>query len=355
MAKILVMGAGSAQSNGVINCLINVENPEEVIGAGSEPTDLIFASCEKKYLIPHSTSPEYKNALLKLLNLEKPDFMHFQHDQELFVASAFRDEILATGTKLFIPDHETIDLCVDKYKSYLKFKEAGIIVPRNIMVHHMDDLKNAFLALGNEDGVLWLRSTDIGGGGLGSLPTNDFEFAKHWIEKYDGWGKFVAAELLTPDSVTWLSIWYDGELVVGQGRTRKGWSLAGRTISGVTGITKVGQTCSNAEIAEIAIRSVKAVSEKPHGIYAVDMTYDKNGVANPTEINIGRFFTTVQFFKEAGLNMPEILKDIAVYNKLPNLKKKINPLPEGLLWLRSMDKEPMLVTSEKIAEKIIQL
>ncbi len=355
MAKILVMGAGSAQSNGVINCLLNVKNPEEVIGAGSEPTDLVFASCEKKYLIPHSTSPEYKKKLLKLLNFEKPDFMHFQHDQELFIASAFRDEILATGTRLFIPDHETIDVCVDKYKSYLKFKEAGITVPENIIINHEDDLKESFIALGNEDGAIWLRSTNIGGGGLGSLPTNDFEFAKNWIGKYDGWGKFVAAELLTPDSITWLSIWHDGELVVGQGRIRKGWSLAGRTVSGVTGITKVGQTCSNNEIAEIAIHSVKAVSEKPHGIYAVDMTYDKKGIANPTEINIGRFFTTVQFFKEAGLNMPEILKDIAIYNKFPELDKKINPLKDDLLWLRCMDKEPMLITSDEIFRNIIHL
>ena len=225
------MGAGSAQSNGVINCLLNVKNPEEVIGAGSEPTDLVFASCEKKYLIPHSTSPEYKKTLLKLLNIEKPDFMHFQHDQELFIASAFRDEILAIGTRLFIPDHESIDICVDKYKSYLRFKEAGIIVPKNILINHEADLNEAFTKLGNDNGAIWLRSTKIGGGGIGSLPTNDFEFAKHWIGKYDGWGKFVAAELLTSDSVTWLSIWHDGELVVGQGRIRKGWSLAGRTVS----------------------------------------------------------------------------------------------------------------------------
>ena len=355
MAKILVMGAGSAQSNGVINCLLDVENPEEVVGAGSEPTDLVFASCKRKYLIPHSTHPEYKKALFKLLDLEKPDFMHFQHDQELFIASAFRDEILATGTKLFIPDHDAIATCVNKYKSYLRFKEAGITVPKNILINHEDDLKEALAKLGNDNGTIWLRSTKIGGGGIGSLPTNDFEFAKHWIEKYGGWGDFIAAELLSPNSVTWLSIWYNSELVVGQGRIRKGWSLGDRTLSGVTGITKVGQTYSNNEIAEIAISTVKAVSETPHGVYAVDMTYDKKGIANPTEINIGRFFTTVQFFKEAGLNMPEIVKDIAIYNKFPELHKKINPLPEGLLWLRCMDKEPMLTSQDEIYGRIIQL
>jgi carbamoyl-phosphate synthase large subunit len=355
MAKILVMGAGSAQSNGVINCLLGVRNPEEVIGAGSEPFDLVFASCVKKYLIPHSTSPKYKEVLLKLLDIEKPDFMHIQHDQELLIASAFRDEILSRGTKLFIPDHETIETCVNKYKTYLKFKEAGITVPKNIMINNENDLKEAFTELGNEDGKIWLRSTKIGGGGIGSLPTNDYEFAKHWIIKYDGWGKFIAAEMLTPDSVTWLSIWHEGELVVGQGRIRKGWTFAGMTVSGITGITKVGQTYSDEKVSQVAINSVKAVSEKPHAVYAVDMTHDKNGIPNPTEINIGRFFTTVQFFKEAGLNMPEIYKDIALYNKFPELDKKMNPLKDGLLWLRCMDKEPILTTLGEIYENIIHL
>jgi len=66
MAKILIMGAGSAQSEGVINCLLDVKNPEEVIGAGSEPTDLIFCRAKRKYLVPHSLEKNYKESLLQL-------------------------------------------------------------------------------------------------------------------------------------------------------------------------------------------------------------------------------------------------------------------------------------------------
>ena len=54
------------------------------------------------------------------------------------------------------------------------------------------------------------------------------------------------------------------------------------------------------------MRSVRAVSAVPHGIFGVDFAYDKDGVPNPTEINISRFFTTVRFFTEAGVNFPEI-------------------------------------------------
>lgn len=348
MAKILVMGAGSAQANGVINCLLDCQTPEDVIGAGCEPTDLVFASCKRKFLIPHSTAENYREKLLKLLAREKPDLIHFQHDMELFIASGFRDDILAAGTRLYIPDHQTIETCVYKQKSYQKFRDAGITVPENLIINRFEDLKAAFDQLGDDDGRIWLRSTGIGGGGLGSLPTNDLEFARRWIDSNEGWGDFSAAEMLTPRSVTWLSIWYKGELVVGQGRIRRGWSHSSRAVSGVTGVTKVGCTYSKDDISDIAIRSVNAVSKVPHGVYGVDMTYDRNEIPNHTEINIGRFFTTVEFFKQAGLNMPEILKDIAVYDKFPELKTRINPLENNLLWLRAMDHAPVLVADSKL-------
>jgi len=117
-------------------------------------------------------------------------------------------------------------------------------------------------------------------------------------------------------------------------------------------VTKIGQTYSNSEVDRISIETIKAVSNKPHGIFGVDMTYDKNGIPNPTEINISRFFTTILFFTEAGLNMPEIFKDIVLYNEFPMLSKKINPLPDGLMWLRSMDRKPMLATESEIVKKI---
>jgi carbamoyl-phosphate synthase large subunit len=355
MKKILIAGAGGAPSEGVINSLLKSNKKEVILGMGSEPTDLVLSNAEKKYYIPYADSDDYKKSLLLLLNEVKPDLIHFQNDLEIFHASKFRDEIHACGVKTFMPDHEVIDTCVHKYKTYLKCKDAGITVPTNYLINDEDDLKRAFSDLADEKGNIWLRASSIGGGGKGALPTNDFVFAKGWLDRYKGWGDFVAAEMLSPDTVTWLSIWHEGELVVAQTRIRKGWTHGNRTVSGVTGVTKVGQTYSNAEVDRISIETIKAVSSKPHGIFGVDMTYDKNGIPNPTEINISRFFTTVLFFTEAGLNMPEIFKDIALYNEFPELQAKINPLEDGLLWLRGMDTKPLLMKSEEVVKNIKNL
>jgi hypothetical protein len=353
--KILIAGAGGAPSEGVINSLLKSKKKEQIVGMGSEPTDLVLSNATEKFYIPYSNSKEYESKLLELLKSERPDLVHFQNDLEIYYASLLRDEIHKIGVKTFMPSHEVIDTCVHKYKTYLKCRDAGIKVPVNILLNNETDLIRAFSELANKDGKIWLRSTSIGGGGKGALPTNDSTFAKGWIDRHNGWGDFVAAEMLTPDTVTWLSIWHEGELVVAQTRLRKGWTHGNRTVSGVTGVTKVGQTYSNSEVDRISIETIKAITNKPHGIFGVDMTYDVNGIPNPTEINISRFFTTVLFFTEAGLNMPEIFKDIILYNEFPTLNKKINPLEDGLMWLRGMDTQPKLMTDVDIRKNIKNL
>lgn len=355
MKKILIAGCGGAPSEGVVNSLLQCNKRDEVIGMGSEATDLILSNSKRKYVVPYADAPNYETELLKILNHEKPDLVHFQNDLEIFEASKIRNKILATGTQLFMPTHEVIDTCVNKHKTYLKWVDAGVKVPQNIFLNNEDDLKEAFSKLADKSGKIWLRASSIGGGGKGALPTNDYDFGKRWIDRFQGWGDFVAAEMLTADTVTWLSIWVEGELVVAQTRIRKGWTHGNRTLSGVTGVTKVGQTYSNETVTSVAIDSIKAVDIKPHGIYGVDMAYDTNGFPKPTEINISRFFTTVLFFTEAGLNMPKIFKDIILYNEFPLLKKKINPLPDGLLWLRGMDTKPKLMFEEELHKELISL
>ena len=241
--KILIAGAGGAPSEGVIKSLLKSKKNEIIIGMGSEPSDLVLSKASRKYYVPYANDIGYEDALMQILNCEKPDLIHFQNDLEIFHASKIRDKIHKLGTKTFMPAHDVIDICVHKYKSYLKFVEAGIKVPRNILVNNADDLEEAFSKLADSQGKIWLRAASIGGGGKGAIPTNDYNLAKSWIDRNNGWGDFLAAEMLTASTVTWLSIWFEGELIVAQTRKRTGWVHGNRSASGVTGVTKVGQTC----------------------------------------------------------------------------------------------------------------
>ena len=353
MSTILIAGAGGAPSEGVIRSLMQGKGNERIIGMGAEPADLVLSLASKKFYVPYADSPDYAPRLFEIIAREQPDLVHFQNDLEIYHASLLRDELLDRGAKLFMPEHSVIETCVHKFRSYEAFRDAGIPVPRGMMIRSKDDLQAAFAELGDKAGRIWLRSTSIGGGGKGAIPTNNLDLAAGWIDHYRGWGQFMAAEMLTQATVTWLSIWHEGELIVAQSRKRQGWIHGNRSISGVTGVTKVGVTVDDAAATETAIAAIRSVANRPHGIFGVDMAYNQEDIPMPTEINISRFFTTVLFFTAAGLNMPEIFKDIALYGKFPKLPKKINPLRAGLRWFRGMDTAPRLMTAAQAEGEVI--
>jgi predicted ATP-grasp superfamily ATP-dependent carboligase len=299
-----------------------------------------LADVEEKHVVPNAVDPEYPQAILQLLQKTQPDFLHVQHDFEVRAISGIRDKLQELGVKLFIPASSTIENCVDKYKSYSIWKKAGIKVPETLLLRSPEDLRLAFEKFRP---TVWIRCTE-GGGGRGALPAENFDFAQLWIDHFRGWGEFTASEYLTPHSVTWLAIWYEGQLVVGQTRRRRSWAFGSRTLSGVTGVTEIAETYSNPIVDRVAQEAIFAVDAKPHGVFGVDMTYDKEGFPNPTEINVGRFFTTSYFFTKAGLNMPEIYCNLALEVEFPNLESNINPLPDGLVWIRGMDAEPVLTS-----------
>lgn len=344
MARIHVGGAGGAPSNGFIRSLRESGRGDYLIGTSCDVSDLFLANVDERYPVPAASDPAYEKSLMAMLGKTKPDFIHVQNDYEVRAVSRIRAQIESLGVKHFLPAVETIENCVDKEKSYQIWQRAGLPVPKTMLLHGPDDLRKAFDRYGE---TIWVRAIE-GGGGRGALPANNYEFAKVWIDRYKGWGAFTASELLTKDTVTWLSIWHQGELVVAQSRRRLSWNFGNRTLSGVTGITGVGETYSSEAVDQISQQAILTIDTKPHGIFAVDMTYDTSGVPNPTEINIGRFFTTHYFFTKAGLNMPKIYCDIALDGRFPSSLKRINPLPDGLLWIRGMDVEPVLTTRTEL-------
>jgi carbamoyl-phosphate synthase large subunit len=332
-AKIYVGGAGGAPSNNFLGALRMSARNYQLVGGCSSPTDLFLADVDRGYLVPNANDPGYRERLLEVLAAERPDLLHVQHDYEVLAVSEMRDDIHALGVRTFLPDQQTVRDCVDKFASYVRWAEAGVPAPRTLRVDSEDDLRRAFAELGPR---VWLRAT-TGGGGRGALPTDNFDLARLWIDRFDGWRNFTAAECLTPQTVTWSSLWQDGRLVVAQTRRRRSWSFSDRTLSGVTGVTAVGETDADADVDAVALAAIGAIDAVPNGIFSVDMTLDAEGRPRVTEINISRFFTTIQFFAAAGLNLPEIYCELGLQGRSIWEGATLNPLPKGLLWIRGMD------------------
>ncbi len=348
MIRVLVTGAGGSPAIGFVRSLQSASEEYYTIGFDTNPYTLQRAETNERYLIPSVSDPDYLPVVLEILHKTQPDLFHVQISAEMIGISGMRDQL---PCKTYLPSHQTILTCEDKFASFTAWKKAGIKVPETMIINNPEELQMAFSKFGPK---LWLRFTS-GSAGRGALPTSDFEEARLWIEFRKGWGKFSAAECLENQTITWQSIWKDGELLVAQGRKRLYWEFANRVPSGVTGITGTGVTVSDPVVDDIALKSILAIDPKPNGVFGVDLTYDRNGIPNPTEINIGRFFTTHQFFTRAGLNMPHIFVMAGLEKPIPHISKKINPLTPGLAWVRGMDILPVLTTETAIENSKLEL
>lgn len=341
MKRILITGAGGSPATNFVRSLKAADEKIFLVGTDCDKYYMCRAETDEKYLVPKATDEDYIDVLNYIIKNHKLEFLHVQNDVEMLVISKNRDKL---QIKTFLPDHKTIEICLDKFESYKRWKNAGIKQPETMIINNEHDLQTAFDKFGKK---IWIRDT-YGAGGRGSIAVDDFKMAKAWIDFEKGWGKYTAAECLKPNSVTWQSIWKDGKLIVAQGRKRLYWELAKLAPSGVSGATGGGMTISDPILDKVAQKAILAIDEKPNGIFSVDLTYDNEGHPNPTEINIGRFFTTHEFFTKAGLNMPYIFTKLAYNEELPPITKKINPLKEGLVWIRGIDFIPVLTDLETV-------
>lgn len=337
--NILVLGIGGSAAANFVRALRMSNEEFYIVGTDSNKYYLQRSEADKSYLIPSCRAENYVSALKDVVDRERIDFIHTQNDSEIAIISENREEFLG---KLFLPKKETIRICQDKYRSYLCWKN-NVPQPEKFLVRDELELRDAWENLSGD--FKWIREIS-GAGGRGSLKTSDCREAIAWINKHDGWGRFEVSEYLSDRSITWSSIWKNGELIVAQGRKRLYWELSANTPSGVTGSTGGAVTTADETLDEIAEASILAIDKKPNGIFSVDLTYDKNNIPNATEINVARFFTTILFFAEAGLNMPLIYVKL-FFNAEAMIENKYNPIKDNYAWIRGIDFLPKLLTPDQ--------
>ncbi len=345
MKKILVLGCGGSAGINFIKSLRLSKEKIKIVGADTNKYYLEMSPVDKRYLIRHKKGEElnYINKINKVIELEDIEFIHAQPDPEVKIISDYRQKLNA---KVFLPSKKAINISQDKWLTYQTLEKARVPVAKTFKLSDEVSLKEVFIEI---DGTVWLRA-NRGAGGRASLPVDNFESAKAWVNywSYRGlrWGNFLASEKLDGREVSWVSIWYKGKLICSQGKERLEWVQSGLSPSGVTGTTAIQKTVHNDRVNKIAIDTVKTLDSKPNGIYVVDTKENKSGIPCVTEVNPGRFFTTSLFFSTIGINMPLIFVKLAYGERIPNVSL-INNTPADIYWVRIPDGGPVMIKNNK--------
>ncbi len=91
---------------------------------------------------------------------------------------------------------------------------------------------------------------------------------------------------------------------------------------------------------------MRALDDRPNGVYFVDLKEDGAGRPCVTEINAGRCGTTVHFYTEAGFNFPWLLCRLAAGEAVAPLADPHRAVELDLYWVRTLDCGPVLVRGD---------
>ena len=160
----------------------------------------------------------------------------------------------------------------------------------------------------------------------------------YWRRRDAGDDVWLAHEYLPGRNFNWTSIWRHGELLAAASGERLKYFLAQVAVSGITGNVSHCQLIDSAEITPIASQAVRLADERPHGIYAVDLKEDAQGIPKITEINARQAFRPL-LYTQGGINFSEVFVKAMLWGN--DSKFAPSAIKVGLEMVRGMDFEPM--------------
>jgi len=342
--RVLFTQAGGRIGLGFARSLRAAPEPTHLIGVDSNEFHLHRAVADERYLVPRAAHPTYLAILQSIVEETRPDLVWVQHEDEILAVARDPGRIRA---RTFLPDARTIAACQDKMTSSKTWERSGVPTPRSMMMNGPEDVALAFGEIGPH---LWLRAVK-GVAGSGSLPADDVEKAATWIDLHKGWGRFMAAERMTGESVSCEYVWKRGRLLAAQCKKRLFWEFPNLTLSGISGVCGAHEFVSNPTAVDLGVQAIQTVDPEPNGAFGVDMIYDGEGCLKVTEVNAGRFFSGGSLHLQVpGFNLPYLALRAALDEPLPRDLPHVDSLPAGIVVIQGVSVEPIVTTTSAVRE-----
>jgi len=185
-----------------------------------------------------------------------------------------------------------------------------------------------------------------------SCLAKDWKSLSHWIGFHWEQGidtDFVVEEYLPGRDFCFMSLWKEGSLITSMVRERLSW-VGHRTV-GTGGTSKLNRVVHLEAANREALAAIRAITQRPHGIFCVDLKGDEHGIPKPTEINC-RFTTNVHYLTLASVkfgkpewNFPWLAGRIMLGEQFPRCRE-LDALPSNLWFTKNVDMGYTIVQDE---------
>jgi biotin carboxylase len=340
MHKILVTAAGGIAGVNFTRA-VDLDGEIEVIGTEQNEYHKIFANGIEMVSVPPANDPFYIKSINETVKKYNISFLHPQSTPELQTIVKRKNEL---RVKTFLPDVDVV--LKDKFEQQDILKNSGVSVAKTYAVMDLQNLQSLEKLLRYP---VWVRARKGVGGRL-SNKCNSFDEVRLWIELCEKQGRaqvsdFLVQQFFTGRDIAWDSLWYDGKLIISYCRERLEYPFSKLTMSGITGTPTVARIIHDKKVNETAIKAVRVLCKRPHGCFSVDLKEDGNGTSNVTEVDSGKFHTTIGlwgYLAEKNLklpwyfNMPRLYVRLGIGENIP-IENEVDIYPENLFLMRNLD------------------
>lgn len=298
---MLVLGGGGSAGDNFAKC---IRDEHDVIAADVNPYLLELSCADERVVLETRPADEgHFREITQVCRDHAIDFVHAQPDEEALFVSENREHFAQMGVKTLIPWAPVIAVCQDKLKCAQLLAGNGL-APKSSPISNIP-------RPWNRHNPQWLRIKQ-GAGSVGAILCNYPTLAREWIEY---WGRpgsdWMVSEYLPGPDRSWTSVWKEGTLVAHVARERVQYMGSSRSPSGNTSTAQVQKLIHDETLTDVCMRAVQTIDYRPNGVYYVDTKGHEDGRQLVTEINAGRFNTTINAWADAGLNLPLIYLDAA--------------------------------------------
>ncbi len=302
------------------------------------------------YLIPKANEQGYWPAIEQLIAKHKIDIAVILPEQEVMAWSK-RKEKNTLPCKALIPDFSIASQLLDK-ALMTELLAAENLVPKSFTIDSRETLDNSTMQI---PFPFWVRSSS-GSSGLGSLKVQSLQELKNWMLINPTVTKFLASEFLPGRNLACKLLYFEDKLLRSAIAERVNYIMAKVAPSGITGNTSFGRLLNDKKVFDVSEKAMEILFEKTgaakHGFFTVDLKEDEKGVPKITEINV-RHVAFTQCFAAGGANLAE--DTILLLNEDTSFDKnfKLYQFEEGLIFLRDVDIEPVMMLEKDLIKNIL--
>jgi carbamoylphosphate synthase large subunit len=347
---VIISCAGSGGANNLIRSIRASKYGDSVTTVGVDANKYLInkALSEHKYVVPYGSDEGYLDAINEIVARHDADLFIPQHETEILEVAKRRDEL---DCRTLLPKAETVELCLDKYRLNQRLDELGFQVPKTVSIGEMS-ISEAFEELAPGEQPLWCR-TRFGSSSFEAQPMYSVEQARQWVTYWTeraGFSReeFTFSEFLPGRDFHILTLWNDGELLIGKGNERNQYFFGVNT--GVA-TPLVGRQLYDEDLQRTCEEIARSLDVEATGNFGFDFRQDPDGVPKLTEINIGKFSMVNHFFNFSGdYNMAEIFLNVCFADEtgVEDLEDPFGDNDTDLFLSRGIDLEPEIFSLDEI-------